>query len=103
QRLIIGNGNHPRTRRRTSLDLVLQAGPRARGVKTVRTIAQKKCLLQRRDGAVDRHRRRERPEIMPFAPPRPAMLGKLGRLVLGGDEDIGKGLVVAQKHVVAWL
>ncbi len=31
------------------------------------------------------------------------MLGELGRLVVGGDKDIGEALVVAQQHVEARL
>ena len=88
-------------RRRAALDLVQQAGPRAALEEAVRAGAQQERALQRRDGAVDRPHRSERPVVAAFARARAAMLEDLRRPVIGGDQDIGKRLVVAQQHVEA--
>ena len=71
------------------------------GVEAVRAGAQQERLLQRGDGALDGGGRGEGAEIVALAPARAAMLGELGRFVLGGDEDVGEALVVAQQHVEA--
>ena len=78
-----------------------QARPRAALEEAVRAGAQQERALQRRDGAVDRPHRRERPEVAAFARARAAMLEDLRRPVVAGDQDIGERLVVAQQHVEA--
>ena len=78
-----------------------QARPRAAFEKAVRAGAQQERALQRRDGAVDRPHRGERPVIAALARARAAMLEDLRRPVVRGDDDVGKRLVVAQQHVEA--
>ena len=87
--------------RRAALDLMQQARPRAALEKAVRAGAQQERALQRRDGAVDRPHRGERPVIAALARARAAMLEDLRRPVVRGDDDVGKRLVVAQQHVEA--
>ena len=89
--------------RRTALDLVQQAGPRAVGIDAVGAGAQQEGLLQRVDGAVHRTRRGEGAIVVALAVARTAMLGELRHRMVAGDEDVGKGLVVAQHHVEARL
>ena len=78
-----------------------QARPRAAFEKAVRAGAQQERALQRRDGAVDRPHRGERPVIVALARARAAVLEDLRRPMVRGDEDVGKRLVVAQQHVEA--
>ena len=85
--------------RRAALDLMQQAWPRAAFEKSVRAGAQQERALQRRDGAVDRPHRGERPVIAAPARARAAVLEDLRRPVIRGDDDVGKRLVVAQQHV----
>ncbi len=87
--------------RGAALDLVLQAGPRARGEHRVGAVAQQERALQRRDRAVDRARRGERPEVIGVPAPRAPVLGELGVVVVLRDHDVREGLVVPQEHVVA--
>ena len=87
--------------RRAALDLIEQARPRARLEETVRAGAQEKGALQRIDGAVDRAGGGERSVIAAGPRARAAVLQNLRRPVVGGDQDIGKRLVVAQEHVEA--
>ncbi len=94
-------GNFLRAGARTALDLEQQAGPRAVFVIAVVARAQQKRPLQRVDGAVHRPHARERAVIIPFALARAAMLDELRRLVIAGEQDVGKRLVVPQQHVVA--
>ena len=88
-------------RRRAALDLMQQARPRAAFEKAVRAGAQQERALQRRDGAVDRPHRGERPVIAALARARAAVLEDLRRPMVRGDDDVGKRLVVAQQHVEA--
>ena len=86
-----------------ALDLVQQAGPRAIFIIAVGARAQQEGALQRVDGAIHRPHAGERPVIIPRPVARAAMLGDLRRHVIGGDEDVGKRLVVPQQHVEARL
>ena len=86
-----------------ALDLVLQTGPRSGGIEAVRAVAQQKGFLQRGDGAAYRCRRGERAKIVPLPAAGATMLGEFGRLVICGDQDIGKALVVPQQDVEARL
>ena len=89
------------TRPRAAADLIEQARPRAAFKKRVGAGAHQKRALQRRDGAIDRARRSEWPEILAGPRLRAAMLEDLRRPVIAGDQNIGKRLVVAQLHVEA--
>src|SRR5262249_51553262 len=84
-----------------ALDLVKQAWPRAALKERIRTGAQQKGALQRRDGAVDGPHRRERPVIIAVAGACAAMLEDLLRPMVGGDQDVGKRLVIAQEYIEA--
>src|ERR1700687_1408112 len=86
---------------RTAPDLIEQAGPGAALEKPVGAGADQKRALQRRDGASDRARRGERPEIPPGPRLRAAMFEYLRRPMIARDQNIGKRLVVAQLHVEA--
>src|SRR6266404_4384194 len=88
-------------RPRTAADLIEQAGPGAARKKPVGAGADQKSALQRRDGAIDRARRGERPEIRSGPRLRAAMLEDMRRPMIARDQDIGKRLVVAQLHVEA--
>ncbi len=87
--------------RRAALDLIQQAGARAAAVDAVVAGAQQEGALQRRDGAMHGARRGEWPVVVALARAGAAMLGDLGGGMVAGDQDIGKGFVVAQQHVVA--
>ena len=87
--------------RRAALDLVLQAGPRARGEHAVGAGAQRKGALQGIERAVDRGGRGEGAEILVARLARAAMLGELRPFGVAADHDVGKRLVVAQQHVEA--
>ena len=69
----------------------------------VRTIAQQKHLLQLVQCPVDRTRAGEGSVIGPLVLLRAAMLLDLRKGMFLGDEDIRKGLVVAQQHIIARL
>ena len=69
--------------------------------KAVRAGAQQERALQRRDGAVDRPHRSERPVVAALSRARAAVLEDLRRPMVRGDDDVGKRLVVAQQHVEA--
>ncbi len=86
-----------------ALDLVEHAGPGAGLVEAVRAGAEEEGALQRGDGALDRQRGSEGAEIVALGAADAAMLLELGGFVLGGDEDVGEALVVAQQHVEAGL
>ncbi len=90
-----------RARTGAALDLIQQARARAALEESVGTRTQQKGALQRRDRAVDRPDRGERAVIIALAGARAAMLEDLRRPVVGGDQDMGKRLVVAQQHVEA--
>src|SRR5258705_10008774 len=83
-------------RPRTAADLIEQAGPGTAFKKPVGAGADQKGALQRRDGAIDRSRPGERPEIPPGPRLRASMLEDLRRPMIAGDQNIGKRLVVAQ-------
>ena len=87
--------------RRAALDLVEQAGPGARREHRIRAAAQQERPLQRRQRAVDRPGRGERPEVVAGRRLRAAMLEHARKGMVAGDEDAGKRLVVAQQDVVA--
>ncbi len=93
----------PDARRGAPLDLVQQAWPRALLINTVGARAQQKGLLQCVQCAVHRSGGGEGAIIVARAFARAAMLENLGRAMVGCDEDIGKGFVVAQQHVVTRL
>ena len=78
-----------------------QAWPRAALVDRIRTGADQERALQGRDGAIDRPDRREGSVIIARPVARSAMLDDLRRRMIGGDQDIGKRLVVAHQHVEA--
>src|SRR5205814_9986492 len=63
--------------------------------------AHKEGALQSRDGAIDRARRREWPEILPWPRLRATMLEYLWSPMIAGDQNVGKRLVIAQLHVEA--
>ncbi|OIQ67457.1 hypothetical protein GALL_509640 [mine drainage metagenome] len=98
---IAGEIDLPGARSRTAADLVEQAGPRAALEKRVGAGAYQEGALQRRDGAIDRARGRERAEILPGPGLGAAMLEDLRRPMIARDQNIGKRLVVAQLHVEA--
>ena len=88
---------------RATLDLPEQAGPRAVLVIAVRAGAQEEGPLQGVQRAVDRPDAGEGAEEVALAIARAAMLGELGRVVIAGEQDIGKALVVPQQHIEARL
>ncbi len=100
---IVGNRDLAGAGRRAALDLIEQAGARAVLVIAVRTGAQQEGALQRVERAMNGAGAGEGAEIIALAGPRAAMLEELRRLMIAGDQDIGKALVVAQQHIVARL
>ncbi len=88
-------------RARAALDLVEQAGPRAALEDRIGAGAEQERPLQRIDGAADRARRGERPEIVALARARAAMLEDAGRRMVAGQHDVGERLVVPHQHVEA--
>ncbi len=82
-----------------ALDLVEQAGTCAVLVVAVGAVPDQKGFLQRIDRAVHRAGGGEGAEIVAFALAGAAMLDDCRRFVIAGDQNIGKRLVVAQKHV----
>ncbi len=86
---------------RAALDLKQETRPGPALEEAVGAGAQQEGALQRRDGAVDRPDRSEWTVIMPGTAVRPAVLEDLRRPVIGGDQDIGKRLVVAEQHIEA--
>ena len=88
---------------RATLDLPEQAGPRAVLVIAVRAGAQEEGALQGVERAVDRPDAGEGAEEVALAIARAAMLGELRGVMVAGEQDIGKALVVAQQHIEARL
>jgi hypothetical protein len=85
----------------TALDLVKKTGTRAGFEHAVGAGADQKGALQRIDRAPDRAGRRKGAEIIALACPRPTVFENRRRAVVCGNENIGKRLVVAQKHIKA--
>ncbi|QTK78991.1 hypothetical protein AT6N2_C1210 [Agrobacterium tumefaciens] len=85
----------------TALDLVEKTGARAGLEHAIRTGSDQEGALQRIDRAADSTGRCEGAEIVALARARAAMLEDGRRAIIRGDEDIGKGFVVTQKHVKA--
>jgi hypothetical protein len=98
---VAGFGDAADTGRRAALDLVHQAGPRAARENGVRAGAQQEGLLEGGDRPVDRARRGEGAKVDAVAAVCAPVLGDLWVGMVAGDQDVGKGLVVAQQHVVA--
>ena len=98
---VVGGGGTADAGRGAALDLILKAGPRARGKHAVGAGAQHEAALERRHGAVDRARRGERAEIVAGAVAGAPMLGQLRKGVVASDEDVGEALVVPQQHIIA--
>ena len=94
-------GNAPDAGRRTTLDLIQQAGPGASGKDVVRARAQQERPLQHVERVIDRPNGSERPEVVARPRFRPPVFHHLGIVVVAGDQDVGEGFVVAQKDVVA--
>ncbi len=103
QRVVFGDAHLARAGRGAAADLVQKAGPGAVGVNRIGAAADEKGLLHGADRPVHRPGVGEGAVVGALHPPRPAMLGQPRRLVIPGDEDVGKRLVVAQQHVVARL
>src|SRR5439155_2826052 len=101
QRAVILRADAADAGRAAALDLIEQAwsGPVVEDAVAAR--AQEKRLLQRDQRAVDRTGRGERPEKRPRLVARAAKLGQLREVVVGGQVDKRKRLVVAQQDVVA--
>ena len=87
-------------RRRAPLDLVQQAGTGARGEHRVGAASQQKCALQRGKSSVYRPRRGERPEVITLSGLRAAVLQYARERMIGGHQDAGERLVVAQQDIV---
>ena len=98
---VVAGRDPPDAGRRAALDLIHEAGARPAGEDGIGAGAQEEGFFQRRDGAVDRAGRGEGPEVGAVALLRAAVLGDLRIVVVVGDQDVGKGLVVAQQHIVA--
>ena len=90
-------------RRRAAFDLKQQTRPRTAFEHGVRTTAQQERALQRVQRAIDRTRRSKGTEVIAFAVLGAAMLDDLRRHMITGDENVGKRLVVPQRHVEARL
>jgi hypothetical protein len=86
-----------------ALDLIEQAGPRPVLEIAVVAGAQQEGALEGVDGAVHRPDAGEGAVVVAPALARAAMLDELRRLVVGGEQDVGQGLVVPHQHVVAGL
>ena len=84
-----------------ALDLVEEAWARAGREHAVAARAQEERALQRDERAVHRAGRGEGAEIIAGIAARAAMLGQLREIVVAGEVDVGKRLVVAKQHVVA--
>src|SRR5690606_26802728 len=88
-------------RPRTALDLVQQAGPRAAFEDRVRAGADEEGALEGVDRTSHGARGGERPEVVALARARATVFEKTRGRMIAGKQDIGKRLVVAQKHVEA--
>ena len=99
--VVFGLGDAADARRRAALDLVLQAGPRARREDAVGTRAQREGALQGVERAIDGGRRGEGAEILVAGLAHAAVLGELRPFGVAADDDVGERLVVAQQHVEA--
>ncbi|CCC98265.1 protein of unknown function [Azospirillum baldaniorum] len=100
-RLVLRRADPLHAGRGAALDLVLQAGPGARGEDRVGAVAQQEGALERGDRPVDRPRRGEGTEIVGIARAGAPVLGQLRIIMVLGDHDVREGLVVPQQHVVA--
>src|SRR5690606_9781471 len=100
--LIVLWGNQAHARRRAASNLIEQAGARAMGVDAVLAGAQAKDLLQDLDGFSHRPGIRIRTEEMALAL-RAAPVIDDARSRMGGDVQVGIGLVVPEQDVVAGL
>jgi hypothetical protein len=69
-------------RRRTALDMILQARPRAVGEKSIRAIAQQKAALQKDQRLIHCARRSKRSEVPAFAVFGATMFCKLRKIVV---------------------
>ena len=103
QLAVVGQRDFACAGRRAALDLIEQTGPRAVGVIAVGAGAQQEGALQRAERSMHRAGAGERPKIIALDVARAAMFGDARRVVIAGDENIGKALVVAQQHIVARL
>ena len=97
--LIVLGLDQPDAGRRTALDLVQHAGPRAHTVDTVLTGAQQEGFLQCVQRPHDRPGTGERTEIVALIHLGPAILLDLGRFMVPADQDVGKRFVVTQQYV----
>ena len=88
------------TGRRASLDLVLQAGPRAVLEEAVATVAQLEQTHERVLCLLDCTGTGERAEIMPFPLLSAAVIYHPRVVVIAGDHEVGITLVIPQVDVV---
>src|SRR5690554_5831842 len=92
--------DHPHTRGRTALDLVLQAGSRAIAEKTVFTLPDAKHLLQQIQTFSHRTGAGIGSEITPLLAPGTALKANCRVCIPVGYQNIGIGFIVAQQNVV---
>ncbi len=101
--LVILPGDLAGARGRATLDLIEEARAGAILEDAVGAGADEERLLQGIDGAVDGAGRGEGSEITARQAPCTAMLGEFRNGMVAGDQDIGEGLVVAQRDIEARL
>ncbi len=99
QGIVVGRVDAADTGGATALDLVLQARPVAAREHRIGTVAQQEGTLKRGDRPVHRTGRRERAVIVAPALARPPVLEDLREVVVGGDQDVGERLVVAEQDI----
>src|SRR5690606_9512942 len=88
--------DQPDAGRGGALALILQAGPRAVLKSRIRSGAEWAQQLKGRQRLIYRAGGGKRAVIFPLAAAGGAMLGDLRPVVITGDQDIGKGFVIAQ-------
>ena len=103
ERRIIVLRNLARARPCATLDLIQETGARAVLVIGIRTRAQQKGALQSVQCAIDCPDTRKGTEIIALARARTAMFRQLWRIVIAGQQNIRKRLVVAHQHIEARL
>ena len=100
---VIGLRDPPHARRAAAPDLVKKARPCAAFEHGIRAVAQLERLLQLVERAIHRRGTGKGAVIGALLPVRAAVLADLRKGMLEAQHDLGKGLVVAQQHIVARL
>ena len=103
QHVVVGFADPAHARRRATLDLILQARPRAAIQHRIRAGAQREGALERVDREVHGACGRERAEVIALPALGTTVLGNLRPAMAPAQQDVGERLVVAEQDVVVRL